>query len=263
MKKGTHKLITLLLLAAICVSLSGCGSFQVQMAKTAQKMADLKSFHVEVTSEPKLLVNVGGQDLTLDTVVTGGIDVNTSPPLMCTDLTMEVYGIDIPLRYYIQKTDEGWKAVSWGKDSEPEVFTFGKPSEGEMPSKLKIMAGFVKLADYFIGPEADTVNGEDASRYEGSIPADDLNTALSVFNMDLPQLTEDQPFILWINGDDMLVRLDMNLAPFIGNVVDAAVLRVLEKYGLAGMDITMEIREMQTQFVFSRFDEVPELSFPG
>ena len=263
MRKRIRTWLALLLLAALCLCLSGCGSFQLQMAKTAQKMADLHSVHVDVVSEPKMLLNVGGQDIALDTVVTGGVDVNRSPLIMRTDLTMEVLGMEIPLRFYLQRTDEGWKGIPWGMDDEVEPFFFGEATVGEVPNRMKLMAGFVKLAEYFEGPEADTVNGEDASRYEGTIPADELNQGLEMLNLGLPTLTEDQTFVLWMNSSDMLVRMDTDLAPFAGDMLNVKVQKLLEEYGLAALNIGVDLREMQTQLVFSQFDAAPELSFPG
>ena len=54
-----RKLICLLLLAAVCLTLSGCGAFQVQMAKTTTRMAKLDNFHADVEAYAETLMNIG------------------------------------------------------------------------------------------------------------------------------------------------------------------------------------------------------------
>ena len=202
-----RRMITgLLLLAVLCLMLSGCGTFQVQMAKTTTRMAKLDNFHADVEAYAETRMNIGGQKIRMDAVVTGGFDMALDPLLIKTDLHLSTLGVERDLRLYIQKEYDTWTPEEFARFAEAvhnpvyrSFFTFMYYTGTRRGEAMAVRASD-------IDPDAMTVRIEHQIKYaeEGFLS---LKTDSSARVLRLPEklwsairplyerCTEDAPFL--------------------------------------------------------------------
>ena len=176
-----RKLICLLL-AAMCLTLSGCGAFQVQMAKTTTRMAKLDNFHADVEAYAETLMNIGGQKIRVNAIVTGGFDMGLDPLLLRTDLHLSTLGVERDLRLYIQKEYDTWTFAPWDEERLIDEATIEERS-AKRTRAVQALKLLIKCGDFFLDPVDDTVNDIPARRYDGILPEEYVNEALVLLNI--------------------------------------------------------------------------------
>jgi len=177
-----RKLICLLLLAAMCLTLSGCGAFQVQMAKTTTRMAKLDNFHTDVEAYAEAGMNIGGQKIHMNAIVTGGFDMALDPLLIKTDLHLTTLGVERDLRLYIQKEYDTWTFAPWDEERLIDEATIEERS-AKRSRAVQALKLLIKCGDFFLDPVDDPVNDVPAHRYDGILPEEYVNEALVLLNI--------------------------------------------------------------------------------
>ena len=122
--KKTKRILVFAILAAMLLSLCGCGMFRTHVAKAAIKMSKLESLHADVEMQIGMGISVLGQDVNADATVTGGADIQRDPERVYVNLMAEVAGFEQNLLFYGVGRDDGFDVYSsadsgdsWTKDS--------------------------------------------------------------------------------------------------------------------------------------------------
>ena len=115
-------------------------------------------------------------------------------------------------------------------------------------------------------PMDDAVNGEPARRYDGVLPQALAEELMGWLNGESETSEESEngrfPLSIWVNDDDYIVRVRTDLAVFLRDLVGEQMETMLEQYGLGGMDISMELKSVDTDIVLSQFNAVAPIAVP-
>lgn len=184
-------MFALLLLAVLGMSLTGCGAFQTQMAKTTTRMARLQNFRAELDFRLKGETIIGLQTVPVDAALNGTLDVETDPPVLRSDLSLRAFGGSWPLQYYITKEYDTISLIPWGEDVpvRRSMLTLQEAKRSKTTQALKLL---VRCGDSFAEPVDDTVNGASARRYDGSLPMELVDEALILLNLKKPAPDETE-----------------------------------------------------------------------
>lgn len=180
--KNRRTVTGLLLLAVVSLMLSGCGAFQVQMAKTTTRMAKLDNLHTDVEAYAEARMNIGGQRVHMDATVTGGFDMALDPLLLRTDLHLSTLGVERDVRMYIQKEYDTWTFAPWEEDRPIDEATIEEHS-AKRSRAVQALKLLIKCGDFFQDPVDDMVNDTPAQRYDGILPEEYVNEALVLLNI--------------------------------------------------------------------------------
>ena len=288
------------LMLCVCLILAGCGAFQSQMAKTTTKMSRLQSMHAEVLASDKERVNVGNQIIRVNTIISGGIDFEMDPFTVKTDLKLRTLGVERDVKLILQMDYDTLHIYPYDSDKELEELslTLHSAKRSKIVQALKLL---IKCGDYFADPVEDTVNGIPAKRYDGVFPDEYVDEALVLLDLkEAPEaeatvkpaaeraaekameaeLRENEayraileaaeqekteqglPGSLWVDENDMILQVDVDLAVFMQGLEDELLSNLLETYDLDGLVLDTEIESLVTRITFSQFDEVEKIVIP-
>ena len=104
--KKTARIIALILLAAMLLCLTGCGSFETKMAKAVKKMSALQSVHMDMDMHMDFSMTMLGESLDLDANMESGIDMQTEPLRARMEMGMEVLGANMDMLMYMEQNGE-------------------------------------------------------------------------------------------------------------------------------------------------------------
>ena len=263
--KTCRKLLILFLIFSLALTLSGCGSFQTQMMKTVYKMSRLESFHANVNVDMEIALDLSGQEITTDALITGGIDIETDPLVMQTDLKLSVLGVEKDLVYTIVQEGDTLTVYPGGSDAGKEKMVF-QSEKAKPQSIIQIMKLAARWSEYFTEPMDDTVNGEAAKRYDGVLPqalAEELMAWINGEGTSSETSGNGRfPLSIWVNDDDLIVRVRTDLAVFLKGLVEEQMENMLDQYGLGGLDVGMELKSVDTDIVLSQFNAVAPIALP-
>lgn len=271
--KKTKRILVFAILAAMLLSLCGCGMFRTRVAKAAVKMSKLESLHADIEAQLGMSVSVLGQDVNADVTVTGGADIQRDPAQMYMDLTADVVSLEQGLLLYGTGRDGGFDVYysadsgkNWIKGSiDADVDTKNTKVDGK--------SAFLLLSDTaasFKEYGKEKVNGADAIRYNGEITSDELKTALKLANAKQAleeglgvELDDDVfsdigsiPVSIWIDiKTDMIVRIEMDLSEAMQGLVPAIVDKAMSKAGV-GIDVDTKVHDVIVSITLSEFDAV-------
>ena len=277
--KKTARIIALILLAAMLLSLTGCGSFETKMARAAKKMSSLQSVHMDMDMHMDFSMSMLGESLDLDANMKSGIDMQTEPLRAKMEIGMEVLGANMEMLMYMEQNGEEYTAyvsadegASWERES--ITAEEAKSQTGDVGENLKI---FIDCAKSFQEAGTETVNGAEATRYDGVITGDSLESALELsgakemlgeglgakLSADAFTGLESIPCSVWIdNKSGMVVRYDMDMSAVMQSMMKELMEGILAEQGLAGLGMEMELREVTVSAVLSQFDAVGEIIIP-
>ena len=180
--KKTARIIALILLAAMLLCLTGCGSFETKMAKAVKKMSALQSVHMDMDMHMDFSMTMLGESLDLDANMESRIDMQTEPLRARMEMGMEVLGANMDMLMYMEQNGEEYTTyvsadggASW--ESESITAEEAKSQTGDVSENLKI---FIDCAKSFQEAGTETVNGSAATRYDGQITGDSLESALEL-----------------------------------------------------------------------------------
>ena len=271
--KKTKRIIVFVILAAMLLSLCGCGMFRTRVAKAAVKMSKLESLHADIEAQLGMSVSLLGQDVNADATVTGGADIQRDPAQMYMDLTADVASLEQGLLLYGTERDGGFD-VYYSADSGKNWINGSVDTDMDAKNaKVDGKSVFLLLSDSaasFKEYGKEKVNGADAIRYNGEITSDELKTALKLANAKQAleeslgvELDDDVfsdigsiPVSIWIDiKTDMIVRIEMDLSDAMQGLVPAIVDKAMENAGV-GIDVDTKVHDVIVSITLSEFDAV-------
>ena len=269
--KKTKRIIVFAILAAMLLSLCGCGLFRTRVAKAAVKMSKLESLHADVEMQLGVDLSLLGQDINADVSVTGGADIQRDPAQVYMDLTAEVATIEQGLLLYGTERDGGFD-VYYSADSGENWIKGSIDADGDAKdTKVDGKSVFLLLSDSaasFKEYGKEKVNGADAIRYNGEITSAELKTALKLANAKQAleeglgvELDDDVfsnigsiPVSIWVDvKTDMIVRIEMDLSDVVQGVVPIIVDKAIENAGV-GIDVDTMVHDVILSITLSEFD---------
>lgn len=271
--KKAKRILVFAILAAMLLSLCGCGMFRTHVAKAAIKMSKLDSLHADVEMQIGMGISLLGQDVNADAAITGGADIQRDPERVYVNLMAEVAGFEQNLLFYGVGRDDGFDVYSsadsgdsWTKDS-IENDDSSKSSKADGKSLFLLLSD---SAASFKEYGKEKVNGSDAIRYNGKITSDELRQALEL--ADAKQALEesldveldddvfedlgDVPVSIWIDvKSGMIVRVEMDMSDVMQGLVPVLVDKAMEKTDV-GIGVNTKVYEVTVSITLSEFDAV-------
>ena len=271
--KKAKRILVFAILAAMLLSLCGCGMFRTHVAKAAIKMSKLESLHADIEMQIGMGISVLGQDVNADATVTGGADIQRDPERVYVNMNAEVAGFEQNMLLYAVGRDDGFDVYSsadsgdsWTKDS-IENDDSSKNSKADGKSLFLLLSD---SAASFKEYGKEKVNGSDAIRYNGKITSDELRQALELANAkqaleesldvelddDVFEDLGDVPVSIWIDvKSGMIVRIEMDMSDVMQGLVPALVDKAMEKADI-GIGVNTKVYEVTVSITLSEFDAV-------
>ena len=271
--KKAKRILVFAILAAMLLSLCGCGMFRTRVAKAAIKMSKLESLHADVEMQIGMGISVLGQDVNADATVTGGADIQRDPERVYVNMNAEVAGFEQNMLLYAVGRDGGADVYysadsgeSWTKDSIEN-------DDSSKSSKADGKSVFLLLSDSaasFKEYGKEKVNGSDAIRYNGKITSDELKQALELADVkqsleesldvelddDVFEDLVDVPVSIWIDvKSGMIVRIEMDMSDVMQGLVPVLVDKAMEKADV-GIGVNTKVYEVTVSITLSEFDAV-------
>ena len=271
--KKAKRILVFAILAAMLLSLCGCGMFRTRVAKAAIKMSRLESLHADVEMQIGMGISVLGQDVNADADVTGGVDIQRDPERVYVNMTAEVAGAEQNLLLYAVGRDGGADVYSSADGG--ESWTKGS-IENDDSSKSSTADGkslFLLLSDSaasFKEYGKEKINGSDAIRYKGEITSDELKQALELANvrqsleesLDVELVNDvfadlgSVPVSIWIDvKSDMIVCVELDMSDVMQGLVPVLVDKSLEKADI-GIGVNTKVYDVTVSITLSEFDAV-------
>ena len=270
--KKAKRILVFAMLAAMLLSLCGCGMFRTRVAKAAVKMSKLESLHADVDMQVGMGISVLGQDVNADTAIMGGVDIQRSPERLYADLAAEVEGFEQDLLIYGIGRDGGYdiyssadSGESWTKGSAENDSANSSKADGK-----SIFLLLSESAASFKEYGKEKVNSSDALRYNGRITSDELKQALELANAkqaleesldvklddDVFADLGDVPVSIWIDVESgMIVRIEMDMSDVMQGLVPVLVDKAMEKADI-GIGVDTKVHEVTVSITLSEFDSV-------
>ena len=271
--KKAKRILVFAILAAMLLSLCGCGMFRTHVAKAAIKMSKLDSLHADVEMQIGMGISLLGQDVNADAAITGGADIQSDPERVYVNLMAEVAGFEQNLLFYGVGRDDGFDVYSsvdsgdsWTKGS-VEDDDSSKNSKADGKSLFLLLS---ESAASFKEYGKEKVNGSDAIGYNGKITSDELRQALELANAkqaleesldvelddDVFEDLGDVPVSIWIDvKSGMIVRVEMDMSDVMQGLVPVLVDKAMEKTDV-GIGVNTKVYDATVSITLSEFDAV-------
>lgn len=271
--KKAKRILVFAILAAMLLSLCGCGMFRTHVAKAAIKMSKLESLHADIEMQIGMGISVLGQDVNADAAITGGADIQRDPERVYVNLMAEVAGFEQNLLFYGVGRDDGFDVYSSADSGESWTKDSIENDDSSKSSKADGKSVFLLLSDSaasFKEYGKEKVNGSDAIRYNGKITSDELRQALELANAkqaleesldvelddDVFEDLGDVPVSIWIDvKSGMIVRVEMDMSDVMQGLVPVLVDKAMEKADI-GIGVNTKVYEVTVSITLSEFDAV-------
>ena len=271
--KKTKRILVFAILAAMLLSLCGCGMFRTHVAKAAIKMSKLESLHADIEMQIGMGISVLGQDVNADATVTGGADIQRDPERVYVNMNAEVAGFEQNMLLYAVGRDGGADVYSSADSGESWTKDSIENDDSSKSSKADGKSVFLLLSDSaasFKEYGKEKINGADTIRYNGEITSDELKMALKLANAKQAleeglgvELDDDVfsdigsvPVSIWIDmKTDMIVRVEMDLSDVMQGLVPAIVDKAMGKAGV-GIGVNTKVYDATVSITLSEFDAV-------
>ncbi len=271
--KKAKRILVFAILAAMLLSLCGCGMFRTRVAKAAIKMSKLESLHADIEMQIGMGISVLGQDVNADATVTGGADIQRDPERVYVNMNAEVAGFEQNMLLYAVGRDGGADVYSSADSGESWTKDSIENDDSSKSSKADGKSVFLLLSDSaasFKEYGKEKVNGADAIRYNGKITSDELKQALEL--ADVKQSLEESldveldddvfedlgnvPVSIWIDvKSDMIVRIEMDMSDVMQGLVPVLVDKAMEKTDV-GIGVNTKVYDATVSITLSEFDAV-------
>lgn len=271
--KKAKRILVFAILAAMLLSLCGCGMFRTRVAKAAIKMSKLDSLHADVEMQIGMGISLLGQDVNADAAITGGADIQRDPERVYVNLMAEVAGFEQNLLFYGVGRDDGFDVYSSADSGESWTKDSIENDDSSKSSKADGKSLFLLLSDSaasFKEYGKEKVNGSDAIGYNGKITSDELRQALELANAkqaleesldvelddDVFEDLGDVPVSIWIDvKSGMIVRVEMDMSDVMQGLVPVLVDKAMEKTDV-GIGVNTKVYEVTVSITLSEFDAV-------
>ena len=271
--KKAKRILVFAILAAMLLSLCGCGMFRTHVAKAAIKMSKLESLHADIEIQIGMGISVLGQDVNADATVTCGADIQRDPERVYVNMNAEVAGFEQNLLFYGVGRDDGFDVYSSVDSGDSWTKGSVENDDSSKSSKADGKSLFLLLSDSaasFKEYGKEKVNGSDAIRYNGKITSDELRQALELANakqaleesLDV-ELDDDVfedlgnvPVSIWIDvKSGMIVRVEMDMSDVMQGLVPVLADKAMEKADI-GIGVNTKVYEVTVSITLSEFDAV-------
>ena len=271
--KKAKRILVFAILAAMLLSLCGCGMFRTRVAKAAIKMSKLDSLHADVEMQIGMGISLLGQDVNADAAITGGADIQRDPERVYVNLMAEVAGFEQNLLFYGVGRDDGFDVYSSADSGDSWTKGSVEDDDNSKNSKADGKSLFLLLSDSaasFKEYGKEKVNGSDAIGYNGKITSDELRQALELANAkqaleesldvelddDVFEDLGDVPVSIWIDvKSGMIVRVEMDMLDVMQGIVPVLVDKAMEKTDV-GIGVNTKVYEVTVSITLSEFDAV-------
>lgn len=271
--KKAKRILVFAILAAMLLSLCGCGMFRTRVAKAAIKMSKLESLHADVEMQIGMGISVLGQDVNADATVTGGADIQRDPERVYVNMNAEVAGFEQNMLLYAVGRDGGADVYSSADSGESWTKDSIENDDSSKSSKADGKSVFLLLSDSaasFKEYGKEKVNGSDAIRYNGKITSDELKQALELADVkqsleesldvelddDVFEDLGDVPVSIWIDvKSGMIVRVEMDMSDVMQGLVPVLVDKAMEKTDV-GIGVNTKVYDATVSITLSEFDAV-------
>lgn len=271
--KKAKRILVFAILAAMLLSLCGCGMFRTHVAKAAIKMSKLDSLHADIEMQIGMGISLLGQDVNADAAITGGADIQRDPERVYVNLMAEVAGFEQNLLFYGVGRDDGFDVYSSADSGDSWTKDNIENDDSSKSSKADGKSVFLLLSDSaasFKEYGKEKVNGSDAIRYNGKITSDELRQALELANAkqaleesldvelddDVFEDLGDVPVSIWIDvKSGMIVRIEMDMSDVMQGLVPVLVDKAMEKADI-GIGVNTKVYEVTVSITLSEFDAV-------
>lgn len=271
--KKAKRILVFAILAAMLLSLCGCGMFRTRVAKAAIKMSKLDSLHADVEMQIGMGISLLGQDVNADAAITGGADIQRDPERVYVNLMAEVAGFEQNLLFYGVGRDDGFDVYSSVDSGDSWTKGSVEDDDNSKNSKADGKSLFLLLSDSaasFKEYGKEKVNGSDAIRYNGKITSDELRQALELANAkqaleesldvelddDVFEDLGDVPVSIWIDvKSGMIVRIEMDMSDVMQGLVPVLLDKATEKTDV-GIGVDTKVYEVTVSITLSEFDAV-------
>lgn len=271
--KKAKRILVFAILAAMLLSLCGCGMFRTHVAKAAIKMSKLESLHADIEMQIGMGISLLGQDVNADAAITGGADIQRDPERVYVNLMAEVAGFEQNLLFYGVGRDGGADVYSSADSGESWTKDSIENDDSSKSSKADSKSVFLLLSDSaasFKEYGKEKVNGSDAIRYNGKITSDELRQALELADVkqsleesldvelddDVFEDLGDVPVSIWIDvKSGMIVRIEMDMSDVMQGLVPVLVDKAMEKADI-GIGVNTKVYEVTVSITLSEFDAV-------
>lgn len=283
--KCWKKMFCLLLCLVLMTGLMGCGSFTARMASGGQKMTRMQSLHSDTVITADLTLSVLGQEMPAALKVHILGDHQKEPALNAFDVELSAMDFTDHVLGYLQETEDGFAAfVSWD-DGKTWMETGLSPSKAEEANDPAVSPALsagdlinaaLALSVYF--EDAGSVTLTDSAglvhegiRYEGVLPAELLQKALSSVNLDekldeaFPLQFKDEylalvgelPVALVLDkSSNMVLRVELDLTQALGPLAEQFFRDLAANAELLDMAVDLSIDRITVSSDLSRFDQV-------
>ena len=295
--KRYQKILALLLVLLMTFALSGCSV--ITITKTAANMSDLDSVTADLNLDLNVDMTMMEETTPLAITVTGPLDLDLEGDKGKAEFTIDLMGENVPLLLYYEKLED--KLVFYTSADNGETWSKNETAlndeEGKDSSDLKAIAKIKKLSSAFEETGTETVRGNEAVIYSGSILWKDLlgdvdlssameaageaagsasGTPLDLSGLDLTALGSipvtigfDKENALIVKGSIDLTETVQNLIPMVMKVamqsmaaqsgVDAA---EMEDFDLSALGFSLDIHTLTVSAELYNFDAVGEITIP-
>lgn len=271
--KKAKRILVFAILAAMLLSLCGCGMFRTHVAKAAIKMSKLESLHADIEIQIGMGISVLGQDVNADATVTGGADIQRDPERVYVNMNAEVAGFEQNLLFYGVGRDDGFDVYSSVDSGDSWTKGSVENDDSSKSSKADGKSLFLLLSDSaasFKEYGKEKVNGSDAIRYNGKITSDELRQALELANAkqaleesldvelddDVFEDLGDVPVSIWIDvKSGMIVRVEMDMSDVMQGLVPVLADKAMEKADI-GIGVNTKVYDVTLSVTLSEFDAV-------
>ena len=271
--KKAKRILVFAILAAMLLSLCGCGMFRTHVAKAAIKMSKLESLHADIEMQIGMGISLLGQDVNADAAITGGADIQRDPERVYVNMNAEVAGFEQNLLFYGVGRDDGVDVYSSVDSGDSWTKGSVEDDDSSKSSKADGKSVFLLLSDSaasFKEYGKEKVNGSDAIRYNGKITSDELRQALELANAkqaleesldvelddDVFEDLGDVPVYIWIDvKSGMIVRVEMDMSDVMQGLVPVLADKAMEKTDV-GIGVNTKVYEVTVSITLSEFDAV-------
>lgn len=271
--KKAKRILVFAILAAMLLSLCGCGMFRTHVAKAAIKMSKLESLHADIEMQIGMGISLLGQDVNADAAITGGADIQRDPERVYVNMNAEVAGFEQNLLFYGVGRDDGFDVYSSVDSGDSWTKGSVEDDDSSKSSKADGKSVFLLLSDSaasFKEYGKEKVNGSDAIRYNGKITSDELRQALELANAkqaleesldvelddDVFEDLGDVPVYIWIDvKSGMIVRVEMDMSDVMQGLVPVLADKAMEKTDV-GIGVNTKVYEVTVSITLSEFDAV-------
>ena len=272
--KNLKRTAALALAAALVAGLAACGGdTPLDVMKTAQdKMAEAKSMSYDMRMEMNM--TLAGQ--TMESVTAGKIDYIADPLTMKMEMDMNMGSMGSMMMYmFAEQTDAGYMAYmsldgqTWMKQALADETLI------EQYDAQKSMDLYLNGIEDFKAAGTETVNGSEATRYDGVISKAAMNEVMAASGAadQLAQLglsreeaealyqdLGELPVSIWIeSGSGLPVKYEMDMT----GVMQQMMINMVTSMGGTEEDAaSISVDKMLISMTLDNFNEVEEIVIP-